>query len=61
MKVYEIKDEVRKLEGKNEITRYQYSVERNEQVRRRLDIYRRKGYKVKTQQNWWTTIEIVLI
>lgn len=60
MKVYKIKDDVRKLEGKNEITYYQYSVERDEQVRRRLDLYRRKGYKVKEQQNWWTTIEIIL-
>lgn len=61
MKAYMIKDAVRKLEGKNETTYYQYSVERDEQVRRRLEIYRKKGYKVKKQQNWFTTVEIILL
>jgi hypothetical protein len=60
MKAYTIKDEIRKLKGKNEYTNYEYCCERDEQVRKRLSRYRREGYNVETKQDWWTTIQIVL-
>ena len=60
MKVYVIKDEVRAKEGKPEYTYYEYAFQRDEQVYKRINRYRSKGYKVSKQQNWWTTVEIVL-
>lgn len=60
MKAYVIRDEVRKQKGKPEYTRYEYSYERDEQARKRMERYKREGYKVSQQQNWWTTIEIIL-
>lgn len=61
MKVYVINDEVKKLQGKKDYTCYEYSTERDTQVRKRLARYRKLGYNVTTQQDWWTTINIVLV
>lgn len=59
MKVYMIVDRIREKEGKNLYTHYEYNCEMKEQVRKRVERYRRKGYKVETKQDWWTTIEIL--
>lgn len=60
MKVYAIKDEIRAKKGKPEYTYYEYAFERDAQVFNRMHRYEKEGYKVKKQQNWWTTVEIIL-
>lgn len=60
MKAYVIKDEIRKSKGMKEYTHYEYCCERDDQVRKRLNRYRKEGYNVETKQDWWTTIQIVL-
>lgn len=59
MKVYFISDDIREKEGKNRYTNYEYKCEMEEQVRKRLKRYRKKGYKVETKQDWWTNIQII--
>lgn len=61
MKAYIIKDDIRRLQGKNNLTSYEYSFERDKQVRNRVERYRRQGYNVKVEKNWWTTTEIKLV
>ena len=61
MKVYCIRDEVRKLKGQRELTSYEYSFEMEQQVRKRIARYERQGYKVEVKQDWWTTKEIILL
>lgn len=59
MKAYCIEDRIRAKEGKKLWTFYEYKFEMQEQVRKRVERYRKKGYKVETKQDWWTTIEIL--
>lgn len=59
MKVYAIRDEVRKSQGKKEYTHYEYSFEMEKQAWKRYCKYIDAGYKVEMKKDWWTTTEIV--